>query len=129
MAEKIYAYCYQRSPDLGIETKQPAMFVSNFIVQQFTSSEEHQNYLINDPDPLISERIKISKSTAALAIIVGESGIGKTTSICKFVQELRDDHKPVLYISVKKGSEDIFNLDQFYKDNFGTSNTKKFLKF
>ena len=129
MAEKIYAYCYQRSPGLGIETKQPAMFVSNFIVQQFTSSEEHQNYLINDPDPLISERIKISKNTAALAIIVGESGIGKTTSICKFVQELRDNHKPVLYISVKKGSEDIFNLDQFYKDNFGTSNTKKFLKF
>ena len=82
--------------DLVVETHKKRS-QSKFIVDRFTVSKDFEDFLIANPDPIITKRIKIPKNKPSLAIIVGESGIGKTTSICHYVQELRADNKPVLY--------------------------------
>ena len=103
--------------------------LEKFIIEQFTKTTLYADFIsrgnITD-DPFIKSRLQIDKKVPTLAIVIGESGIGKTTSICKYVEGLRNskDPVPVMFISVQKDPTK-FNLKDFYESSFGTNDTVK----
>lgn len=66
------------------------------------------------------ERMKFSPDGSELSVVVGESGIGKTTEICQYVQELREAGKPVIYVSLDRHTE--YSFENFLEKAFGTTN-------
>ena len=66
------------------------------------------------------KRMKFSPDESDLSVVVGESGIGKTTEICQYVQELREAGKPVIYVSLDCYTE--YSFEKFLEEAFGTTN-------
>ena len=116
----IYVFLYQRRRDIAVENEDQNKIKEELIVESFSKSQTLKDFLIVENDPIIIERIPINKSAPTLAIVVGESGIGKTTSICKYAKQLRDEGVPVLYYWADKKKE--YDFNKFLKQNFGTSN-------
>ena len=64
--------------------------------------------------------------SADLTIIVGESGIGKSTAFKEYAKKLRKENLPVMYISIQEGKPFIF--DSFLLAVFGTTDGNQFSK-
>ena len=87
----------------------------------FSKSLNLNNQLENAHEAIEIKRLGLSSiPTENLAIIVGESGIGKTTSICHYAKVLREQGYPVYYFTVQNGKD--FSLESFLMKAFGTSN-------
>ena len=79
--------------------------------------------LIPGTENLFTEKTKINGKKKILVAIVGESGIGKTTSIIAFAQKQKKDGYPVIYAPLCK--EKTFNFDKFLLDVFGTNDKNR----
>ena len=60
----------------------------------------------------------------SLLVIVGESGIGKSTALKEYAKKLRKENIPVMYISIERDKPFIFQ--SFLMDVFGTTNRNDF---
>lgn len=58
--------------------------------------------------------------TPKLIVLIGDSGIGKTSSICLYAKILRKEGNPVYYYSFRKPEKEDISLSTFLKDAFGT---------
>ena len=58
----------------------------------------------------------------SLAVLIGESGIGKSTSVCKYAKILRAQGHPVYYFVMKKRDKKNLTFNSFLMEAFGTEN-------
>ena len=70
------------------------------------------------------KRMSFSQEQATLSVVVGESGIGKTTEICHYVKKLREIGHPVAFISLN----DKYNFEKFLEKVFGCSDENLILE-
>lgn len=68
---------------------------------------------------IVEKRMIFSPEQAILSVVVGETGVGKTTEICQYVKELREADHPVVYISLDE--DRLYNFKEFLEEVFGTS--------
>ena len=92
----------------------------------FTQRNFHLGYLdkLSKPlDPEICERIpiKADDSQNSISVIIGESGIGKTTAICAWTEELRNQQKAVHYMVANESSN--YSYREFLKACFKTDDS------
>jgi len=74
----------------------------NFVNTPFSRSIPSKNlYRGNDSDELI-ERLKYTAQKQLFAVVLGDSGCGKTTTLRRFVDETQDDNCFPLYLSDSK---------------------------
>ena len=96
------------------------------ILKQFKTNISHLDFLprnSNSGETLKQEkRMNFEPNKSILSVVVGESGIGKTTEICQYVEELRKAELPVIYVSLKKKLN--FKFKDFMKEIFGTSDER-----
>ena len=92
------------------------------------------SHLLNSANPHEEEEIKrlnlpkVPKPN--LIVLVGESGIGKTASICAYAKILRSERHPVIFYSFgKPETKDDISLDTFLKKVFGSDDIKKVCEF
>lgn len=80
-------------------------------------------------EPLTEQRI-IMPDGPLLAVVVGESGIGKTTEICVYARTLRKECKPVIYVNMSKDLDKnaSFSFENFLQETFGTNDKKSIVK-
>ena len=90
------------------------------ILAKFEQNEIFQQYLPKKSATLNPEnRMKFELNESLLSIVVGESGVGKTTEICNYAQQLREKEYPVIYFSIPKNSG--YKLENVLNLIFGTS--------
>ena len=96
------------------------------ILKQFKTNISHLDFLprnSNSGETLKQEkRMNFEPNKSILSVVVGESGIGKTTEICQYVEELRKAELPVIYVSLEKNTN--FKFEDFMKEIFGTSDRR-----
>ena len=122
-------YFLNNRVDLAIEKSIKENPNLDFIAKKFTYDKTFENFASPwkiDNDPLIENHFQINKQRPTLAIVVGENGIGKTTSISKFAQTLRNEGHPVFFISPDKTNN--FDVSHFFTKYFGTSNSDEISK-
>ena len=81
----------------------------------------------NNYEALKEHRIIIPEGPL-LAIIVGQSGIGKSTEICQYAKSLRENHFPVRCVDMSKDPDHAFDFQQFLQKTFGTSDENDIIK-
>ena len=62
---------------------------------------------------------------ANLIVLIGESGIGKTTSVAKYSKILREQGQPVYYLSVDKTDKKTLTKSSFLMRAFGTDDIEQ----
>ena len=55
---------------------------------------------------VVEKRMNFSPNQPMLAVVVGESGIGKTTEICQYAKEIREAGHPVMYFNIGTSDQD-----------------------
>ena len=60
----------------------------------------------------------------SLSVLIGESGIGKSSSVCKYARILREQGEPVYYVSLIKQDKPM-TRDTFLMNLFGTEDFQK----
>ena len=73
------------------------------------------------------QRIVIPKGRL-LAIIVGQSGIGKSTEICQYAKTLRENNLPVRCVDMSKDPDNAFDFNEFLQETFGTADKSSIIK-
>ena len=95
------------------------------ILKQFKKDKSHQKFLpknTNSGETLKQEkRMNFEHNESILSVVVGESGIGKTTKIWRYADELRKGELPVLYVSPRRT---LTLFEDFMKQIFGTSDER-----
>ena len=71
------------------------------------------------------KRMGFSQQRKTLSVVVGESGIGKTTEICQYVKQLREAGHPVAFISL---DTDYNKFENFLFQVFGCSDKNLILE-
>lgn len=115
----IYSFCHQEKQNIELQKDVLNKPKEEFLSENFSKNQLYEDHLVAENDPIIIDRIPINKNEPTLAVVVGSSGIGKTTSICKYAKQLRDEGTPVLYISADK--DKYYDKKTFLQENFGTS--------
>ena len=94
---------------------------TKMISDKFSEDDLFLRYLSHKSIEILKpeQRMNFRPNEPTLTVVVGESGIGKTTEICHYAKELREAGHPVLYYTVEENPK---NNDFLYKI-FGTSDT------
>ena len=74
----------------------------------FKNDKKSKNQFVEleDPESFGIKRLNLpSNPTEGLTVLVGESGVGKTTSVCKYAKNLRDNGYPVYYYTLRDKNE------------------------
>ena len=90
------------------------------ILNQFRNSKAFMRYVPAKSDGFHAEnRMQFGHNQPTLSIVVGESGIGKTTEICTYAKELREQGHPVIYYSFQQ--KNVYKFEDFLISAFGTT--------
>ena len=65
------------------------------------------------------QRINFKPNESILAVMVGESGIGKTTEICQYAEKFSSEGHSVRYVNLDKNAN--YKFEELLKKIFGTS--------
>lgn len=98
------------------------------ILEKFRSNKKHLRFIERNLEAgsmRVEKRMNFSSDEPALLVVVGESGIGKTTEICKYVEEIRKTGHPALYVNMSLNKT--YNFAQFLDETFGTSDSSLIL--
>lgn len=98
-------------------------------MEKFRSDESHLQLIprnLEAGNMIVEKRMSFSSDEPALSVVVGESGIGKTTEICQYVEEIRKTGHPVLYVSMVLDKN--YTFAEFLNQTFGTSDRSLILK-
>jgi len=90
--------------------------------KSFMGFSTKQNY-----ERLSESRINIPEGPV-LAVVVGQSGIGKSTEICAIAADLRAKKWPVNYVDIIKDPDHAFSFPEFQQKSFGTTDEKAIIK-
>ena len=95
--------------------------IEEVIVNKFEKNAKFITFSRKMTDLIEIDRLRLPKApqSQSLVVLVGESGIGKTTSICNYAKLLREKGFPVYYIYLNKGPK---NINTFLMENFETEN-------
>ena len=104
------------------ETEKKKKRQEEAILQKFNSDGSHLQFLkqnLQAGNMVVEKRMNFSSNKPSLSVVVGESGIGKTTEICQNVEEIRKTGHPVLYVNMVLDKN--YNFNEFLNQTFGTS--------
>ena len=89
--------------------------------------EPHTNKDLQEMHDVIEiRRLNLSSTPEnRLTVLVGESGIGKSTSVCKYAKILRQQGSPVYYFCMNKRDKKSMTISSFLMDLFGTDNLQQ----
>lgn len=91
----------------------------------FEKDESFNYFSSNSFMPLDEERIHFPIEPL-LSVVVGQSGIGKSTEICEYAKTLRKNKNPVRYINMKENIP--FSFEQFLRETFGTDDMAQIIQ-
>ena len=91
----------------------------NKILDQFRKDEAFRKCLPENSDLKPESRMHFEHNESILSVVVGESGIGKSTEICGYAKELREKGLPVIYFSFPKNAG--YKFEDALNSIFGTS--------
>ena len=94
------------------------------ILSEFKNKERYIKFLKLIPENLrdkivVEKRMFFSPDEPTLSVVVGESGIGKTTEICQYAKQIREAGYPVLYVNLRLDTN--YKFKDFLVQTFGTS--------
>jgi len=97
--------------------------IANFEKEKsFMAFPTNKNY-----EPLSENRINIQEGPI-LAVVVGQSGIGKSTEICQYAKTLREKKLPVRYVNMSIDQDQAFSFQEFLQKTFGTPDENTIIK-